>query len=142
MIIVRAVRLDRRGVGVVGVAADSGGTHPPGDDFVLLGTHLNGLSTGQLSLFEPPSGHRASASGGFPPSAIEPGREIHPYTAGPAEAATIIRRATPGQAGTQSQKGNDHASDHPETVGLRPLRLPRMRPAKPALRLLLRLGRL
>ncbi len=59
MVIVRAARLDRRGIGVAGVAADSGGTHLLADDFVLFGTHLNGLSTGQLSLFEPPSGHRA-----------------------------------------------------------------------------------
>jgi hypothetical protein len=51
MIIVRAARLDRRGVGAVGGAADSGGTHPLGDDFVILGTYLNGPSTGQLSLY-------------------------------------------------------------------------------------------
>jgi hypothetical protein len=51
MIIVRAARLDRRGVGVAGGVADSGGTHPLGDDFVILGTYLNGLSTGQLSLY-------------------------------------------------------------------------------------------
>jgi len=51
MIIVRAARLDRRGVGAAGGAADSGGTHPLGDDFVILGTYLNGLSTGQLSRY-------------------------------------------------------------------------------------------
>ena len=49
MIIVRAASLDRRGVGAAGGAADSGGTHPLSDDFVILGTYLNGLSTGQLS---------------------------------------------------------------------------------------------
>lgn len=51
MIIARAARLDRREVGAPGVAADGGGTHPLGDDFVILGTYLNGLSTGQLSLY-------------------------------------------------------------------------------------------
>ena len=38
MIIVKAARLDRRGVG----AAGGGGTHRLGDDFVILGTYLNG----------------------------------------------------------------------------------------------------
>jgi hypothetical protein len=52
MIIARAGRLHRRGAGAVGVAADSGGTHPLDGDFVALGTHLNGLSTGQLSLYD------------------------------------------------------------------------------------------
>lgn len=51
MIIVKAARLDRRGVGAAGGAADSGGTHPLGDDFVILGTYLSGLSTGLLSLY-------------------------------------------------------------------------------------------
>jgi hypothetical protein len=47
MIIVRAARLDCRGVGAV----DSGRTHPPGDDFVIPGTHPNSLSTGQPSWY-------------------------------------------------------------------------------------------
>jgi hypothetical protein len=51
MSIVKAARLDRRGVEAAGGTANSGGTHPLGDDFVILGTHLNGLSTGQLSLY-------------------------------------------------------------------------------------------
>ena len=50
MIIVKAARRDRRGVGAAGGAADSGGTHPLGDDFVILGTYLNGMSTDLLSL--------------------------------------------------------------------------------------------
>jgi hypothetical protein len=52
MIIARAACLRGRSVGAVGVPADSGGTHPLGGDFGVLGTHLNGLSTGQLSLYD------------------------------------------------------------------------------------------
>jgi hypothetical protein len=37
-------------VAVFGVAANSGGAHPLGDSFSVLGQHLNGLSTGQLFL--------------------------------------------------------------------------------------------
>ncbi len=36
---------------VVGVAANSGGAHPLGGDFTVLGLHLSGLSTGQLFLY-------------------------------------------------------------------------------------------
>jgi len=51
MIVVRAARLDRRGVGVAGVAANSGCAHRLGGDFVIIGTYLNGLSTGPLPLY-------------------------------------------------------------------------------------------
>jgi hypothetical protein len=51
MTVVRAARLDRRGVGVAGVAANSGCAHRLGGDFVIIGTYLNGLSTGQLPLY-------------------------------------------------------------------------------------------
>jgi hypothetical protein len=39
MIIVRAARLGRRGVGAASGTADSGRTHPLGDDFVILSTY-------------------------------------------------------------------------------------------------------
>jgi hypothetical protein len=41
MIIVRAARLDRRGVGAADIAADRGRAHPMGADSVILGTHPN-----------------------------------------------------------------------------------------------------
>ena len=97
---------------------------------------------GHCGGFEPPSGHRTPAPGGFRSSAIEPGREIHLHTADPAEPAAIIRRAVNGQAGDAITEGNDHAPDHPVPAGLRPLRLLRMRPAELLPRLLLRIGRL
>jgi len=37
-------------VAVFGVATNSGGAHPLGDNFAIFGQHLNGLSTGQLFL--------------------------------------------------------------------------------------------
>jgi hypothetical protein len=66
MIIVRAARLDRRGVGAVGGAADSGGTHPLGDDFVILGTYLNTpapeASSQLMSPFSPDAPAAATAA--------------------------------------------------------------------------------
>lgn len=38
-------------VAVAGVATNTGSAHPLGDNFVILGQHLNGLSTGQLFLY-------------------------------------------------------------------------------------------
>jgi hypothetical protein len=37
-------------VGVFGVAGNSGGAHPLGDNFAIFGHQLNGMSTGQLFL--------------------------------------------------------------------------------------------
>jgi hypothetical protein len=39
------------GLGVAGVAANTGSAHSTGINFDLLGLHLNGLSTGQVFLF-------------------------------------------------------------------------------------------
>ena len=50
MIIVRADRLDRRGIGVLGAGAGRAGTRPLGDDFVILGTDLNGLLRARAGL--------------------------------------------------------------------------------------------
>ena len=38
-------------VAIAGVAANSGGAHQSGESFVILGRHLDGLSTGQLFLY-------------------------------------------------------------------------------------------
>ncbi len=58
MIIVRAARLDRCGVG----AAGSGGTHPLGDDFVILGTYLNASAPEASSQLMSPFSPGAPAS--------------------------------------------------------------------------------
>lgn len=73
MIIVRAARPDRRSVRAASGAADSGGTHPLGDVFVIPSTYLNAPApearSQLMSLFSPGAPAPATAADHSGPAA-------------------------------------------------------------------------
>lgn len=139
MIIVRAARLDRRGAGAAGGVADSGGTYPLGDDFVILGTYLKGLSTGQLCLY----GVTVSAAGllawsiplrAFAGSPVPRGPAGRPRDPGARRRlCACTATGSPGNSATNAPNARDSVPSAPTRAGKcrRPLSPPqRPKPAR------------